>query len=111
MKGSCTAGANCGFWHPKLCQEWKKGQCQHGSACPLRHQLIPNPGATAQAATKPGAKTKATPKPTPKGKKKAASAVEEEEEDYDYDYDWEGEEEEEEEWDYDYEEFDEQGNV
>ena len=37
MKGPCTKGKECNFWHPFGCMHFRRGKCKLGEKCKYRH--------------------------------------------------------------------------
>ena len=49
-KKGCREGANCPFWHPGFCQDFKNNRCHLGDKCVFHHGPAPVYQAPAQAA-------------------------------------------------------------
>jgi hypothetical protein len=63
IKGTCTKGADCDYWHPPVCRFWKAGTCSD-KKCPFLHmekpqKAAPAPAKDAEAKSKAKAKAKA----------------------------------------------------
>jgi len=74
MKGTCSKGADCNYYHPPGCRFFKEGKCTAGNKCPFRHYDKKSANAAAPPSPKAKAKTKAKAK---KGKEAATVTQEE----------------------------------
>ena len=54
MKGKCTKGDSCDYWHPPVCRFFRQGNCSAGKKCSFLH---------------PPSKNSATPAPKQDGNK------------------------------------------
>ena len=74
IKGTCTRGKACSYWHPPVCKFWKAGSCTTKGCCFLHNDKPKKALKSGEAAPAP-AKDPAEPKAKPKAKPKAAKQV------------------------------------
>ena len=72
IKGKCTKGNSCDFWHTPLCKFHTEGKCTAGQDCTYLHVDTAN---LAPDSPKPKAESTAEPKPKADSKAKAKPKV------------------------------------
>ena len=68
MKGECTRGKECDFWHPPKCKHFKAGACSLGKECCFVHTESTKSNSGTDAASKTKAEAKDKTKSQAKGK-------------------------------------------
>ena len=75
MKGECTKGKDCQYWHPPPCRYHKAGYCSQGSKCIFMHPHVATPGEICTDARDTSPKPKQQPKTKPKAKVQAVAII------------------------------------